>query len=200
MKKEETLKPEKKDNMPELRIVDTTHDEGALPIEEEVNPDDVQEETPEEQEPAEEEGKKSSKRAKKTRKDNTKEDDKEKEPKSVLQQLRDFVNEDEDQPFHFDFKAFVGGDGLVRIFTRNWLFITLVVVFTCCYVTSRYLMDGEKIENNALADTLIDRRYKALTAESVLKQHTLSSHVESSLRDSSIHTPTEQAFSLDVNE
>ena len=36
--------------------------------------------------------------------------------------------------------------------------------------------------------------------ESKLKERTLSSHIERALRDSTIHTPTEQAYSLKVKE
>lgn len=186
-KQEETTTPKNKGKMPELEIVNTVQDEGALPIDD----GKIVEEETETQEPNEEIETSQKKVSPKEQEEET--------PKSVLQQLRDFVNQDEDQPFHFDVKAFVGGDGLVRMFARNWVFITLIVFFTCCYVTSRYLMDGAKIENNALNDTLIDRRYKALTSESLLKQHTLSSHVEASLKDSTIHTPTEQSYSLDID-
>lgn len=120
------------------------------------------------------------------------------EEKSAIQQLKDFVNEDEDRLFKFNFniKALVGGDGLSRVIAKNWFFIIVVVVFTCCYVTTRYMMQGAMLENDALTDTLIDRRYKALTLSSELLEHTLSSQIENSLQDSTIHMPSEQAFSL----
>lgn len=126
------------------------------------------------------------------------EDQAEEEQKSAIQQLKDFVNEDEEHAFrfNFNFKALVGGDGLSRVLARNWFFILVVVFFTCCYVTTRYMMQGAMLEHDALTDTLIDRRYKALTLSSELLEHTLSSQIESSLADSTIHVPSEQAFSL----
>lgn len=118
--------------------------------------------------------------------------------RSAIQQLKDFVNEDEEHAFklNFNFKALVGGDGLSRVLAKNWFFILVVVFFTCCYVTTRYMMQGAMLEHEALTDTLIDRRYKALTLSSELLEHTLSSQIESSLQDSTIHVPSDQAFSL----
>lgn len=124
--------------------------------------------------------------------------DTESSTKSAIQQLKDFVDEDEERPFRFNvsIKALVGGDGLSRLIANNWCFILVTVFFTCCYVTSRYMMEKAVLENNALTDTLLDRRYKALTLNSELLEHTLSSHIESNLNDSTIHTPTDQAFPL----
>lgn len=129
------------------------------------------------------------------------EDEEVAEQKSAIQQLKDFVNEDEDQPFRFNlnFKALIGGDGLSRLVANNWFFILVVVSFTCCYVTSRYMMESAVLENNTLTDTLLDRRYKALTLNSELLEQTLSSHIERHLTDSTIHTPTDQAFPLKTN-
>lgn len=120
------------------------------------------------------------------------------EQKSAIQQLKDFVDADEEHSFkfNFNFKALVGGDGLSRVIAKNWFFICVIVFFTCCYVTTRYMMQSAMLENDALTDTLIDRRYKALTLSSELLEHTLSSQIENSLQDSTIHTPSDQAFSL----
>lgn len=115
------------------------------------------------------------------------------------EQLREYANSDEDEPMTFNFRAMLGGEGLPRFFRRNWLFITVIVFFTCCYVTSRYMMQTAVLENRSLTDTLLDRRYKALTINSDLLERTLSSHIEENLKDSTIHTPTEQAFPLKTN-
>lgn len=115
------------------------------------------------------------------------------------EQLREYANSDEDEPMTFNFRAMLGGEGLPRFFRRNWLFITIIVFFTCCYVTSRYMMQTAVLENRSLTDTLLDRRYKALTINSELLERTLSSHIEENLQDSTIHTPTEQAFPLKAN-
>lgn len=122
------------------------------------------------------------------------------ETKSLVEQIKDFVNRDEEEPINLNFnlnvKALIGGEGLPRFFRRNWAFITVIVFFTCCYVTSRYMMESAVLENNTLTDTLLDRRYKALTLNSELLERTLSSHIEEHLADSTIHTPTEQAYFL----
>lgn len=112
------------------------------------------------------------------------------------EQLKAYADSDDDEPMSFNFRAMLGGEGLPRFFRRNWLFITIIVFFTCCYVTSRYMMQSAVLENRSLTDTLLDRRYKALTLNSELLERTLSSHIEEHLQDSTIHTPTEQAFPL----
>lgn len=115
--------------------------------------------------------------------------------KSILQQLREFVGE-EDQPLHLNIQGILRADGLGHLLARNWLFIVVIVFFTCLYVTSRYMMESAVLENNALTDTLLDRRYKALTVSSQLMEGTLSSHIEDQLQDSTIHMATDQAFTL----
>lgn len=112
------------------------------------------------------------------------------------EQMKAYADSDDDAPMSFNFRAMLGGEGLPRFFRRNWLFISIIVFFTCCYVTSRYMMQTAVLENRALTDTLLDRRYKALTINSELLERTLSSHIEEHLKDSTIHTPTEQAFPL----
>lgn len=112
------------------------------------------------------------------------------------EQMKAYADSDDDAPMSFNFRAMLGGEGLPRFFRRNWVFISIIVFFTCCYVTSRYMMQTAVLENRALTDTLLDRRYKALTINSELLERTLSSHIEEHLKDSTIHTPTEQAFPL----
>lgn len=121
-------------------------------------------------------------------------------PKGLWAQLKEYTNSDDDITVSLDFRALLGGEPLPRLFRRNWLFILVIVLFTCCYVSTRYMMNNAVLENRALADTLLDRRYKALTINSELLERTLSSHIEDHLRDSTIHTPTEQAFPLKADE
>lgn len=121
-------------------------------------------------------------------------------PKTFFDQIHDFINEDEDQPININVRGLLGGDGLPNFFRRNWLFISIIVIFTCCYVTCRYMMQSAVLEHDKLSEQLIDRRYKNLTLDCELLERTLSSHVEKSLKDSTIHTPTEQAFPLPVEE
>lgn len=120
--------------------------------------------------------------------------------KGFFEQINDFVNEDEDQPININIRGLLGGDGLPNFFRRNWVFISIIVFFTCCYVTCRYMMQSAVLEHDKLTKQLVDRKYKNLTLDCELLEHTLGSHVEKSLRDSTIHTPTEQSFVLKAEE
>lgn len=120
--------------------------------------------------------------------------------KGFFEQINDFVNEDEDQPININIRGLLGGDGLPNFFRRNWVFISVIVFFTCCYVTCRYMMQSAVLEHDKLTKQLVDRKYKNLTLDCELLEHTLGSHVEKSLRDSTIHTPTEQSFVLKTEE
>lgn len=123
------------------------------------------------------------------------------ESTSLVKQLRDFVNEDEAQPFRWYpfFKSIIGGDGLSHFFVRNWLFITVLVFFSCCYVTSRYMMQNATLERNTLSRTLADRKYKALTASSEYLEKTRSHYIESNLKDTTIRSSTDMPFSLKID-
>lgn len=120
---------------------------------------------------------------------------------SLSQQLRDFVDEDELKPFKLGplFKALIGGDGLNSIIARNWLFITVLVFFSCCYVTSRYMMQNATLERNTLTRTLADRKYKALTASSEYLEKTRSHYIESNLKDTTIHSSTDMPYALKID-
>lgn len=121
-------------------------------------------------------------------------------PKSFFSQIHDFINDEEERPININIRALLGGDGLPNIFRRNWVFISIIVFFTCCYVTCRYMMQSAVLEHDKLTDILIDRRYKNLTLDCELLEHTLSSHIEKSLKDSTIHVPTEQSFLLKTED
>lgn len=122
--------------------------------------------------------------------------DEHKQPKTFLDVMHDFINTDEDQPLNINFRGLVGGEGLPGFFRKNWVFISVIVLFTCAYVTCRYMMQSAVIEHDKLTEQLIDRRYKNLTLDCELLERTLSSQVEKELKDSTIHTPTEQSFTL----
>lgn len=123
-----------------------------------------------------------------------------KEPpkKSFRQRLDEYVNADEDIPLRLSLKALVGGDNLLVIVSRNKMLICVIVLFACVNVTLRYMMDNARMENDKYNRQLIDRQYKALSVESKLKGMMLSTHIEGILRDSTIHIPTEQSYSLKV--
>lgn len=122
--------------------------------------------------------------------------DEQKQPKTFLDVMHDFINTDEDQPLNINFRGLVGGEGLPGFFRKNWVFISVIVFFVCAYVTCRYMMQSAVIEHDKLTEQLIDRRYKNLTLDCELLERTLSSQVEKELKDSTIHTPTEQSFTL----
>ena len=54
------------------------------------------------------------------------------------------------------------------------------------------------IENDKLNRELLDRRYKALTRSSELRERTLGSKIENQLQDSTIQTSTDAPFELPV--
>ena len=118
--------------------------------------------------------------------------------KSFMQILQDYVNTDEDIPLHFSVQAVFGGDSLLGIVARNIMLIFVIVFFSCVNISLRYMMDNARMENDKLNKQLVGRQYKALSVQSRLKEMTLSTHIEQSLRDTTIHIPTEQAFPLKV--
>lgn len=124
------------------------------------------------------------------------------EQESLSQKLRDFVDDEEPKPFKIGplFKALIGGDGLSRIIGNNKLFISVIVFFSCCYVSSRYMMQNAVLERNALTRTLADRKYKALTASSEYLEKTRSHYIESNLKDTTIHSSTDLPFALKIEQ
>lgn len=137
------------------------------------------------------------KKKKKKKKKHNNEQDK---PKGFLDQLQELINDDEDQPVSINIHGLIGGEGLPSFFKRNWLFISIIVLFTCFYVTCRYMMQSAVLEYDKLTEQLIDRRYKNLTLDCDLLEHTLSSRVEKSLKDSTIHSPIDQSYTLKTTE
>lgn len=51
-----------------------------------------------------------------------------------------------------------------------------------------------------LTDTLLDRRYKALTRSSQLKEKTRRSYIEDALTDTTLQTPNTPSFNLKVDD
>lgn len=120
---------------------------------------------------------------------------------SLSERLRQYVDDDDAQPFEFkvSLKAIVGGDGLSKVVARNWLLITVTVFFTCCYVTSRYMMQGAILERNSLNRQLEDRKIKALTVTSEYLEKTRKDFIESNLADSTLQQSVDVPYSLPVN-
>lgn len=136
------------------------------------------------------------KKKKKKKKHNAEQD----KPKGFLDQLQELINDDEGQSVSINVHGLIGGEGLPGFFKRNWLFISIIVLFTCFYVTCRYMMQSAVLEYDKLTEQLIDRRYKNLTLDCDLLEHTLSSRVEKSLKDSTIHSPIDQSYTLKTTE
>ena len=76
----------------------------------------------------------------------------------------------------------------------------MIVVMIIFYTSNRYACQQEILETKALNDTLLDRRYKALTRAAQLKQSTRRSYIEEILEDSTIQTAVIPSFNLKVDE
>jgi len=96
------------------------------------------------------------------------------------------AEEDEDRP-GVSLRTILGGDILQgKWFRRNFWFICMVALMCIFYVSNRYSCQQAIIETDRLMDTLADRRYKALTAESQVKEYSRRSKVEASLQDTTL--------------
>lgn len=127
---------------------------------------------------------------------------------SIIQAVRHFTKEegeDEDEEeggrSKTTFADILGGEILVRgWFQRNILYFMMVVGMLFVYISNRYSCQQAMIEQNVLADTLLDRRYKALTRSAQLKEKTRRSYIETSLEDSTLQTSTIPSFNLKVKD
>lgn len=123
---------------------------------------------------------------------------------SALQALRDLTSE-EDEPSSshkpLTLGSLLGGDILGGgWFRRNFGYIVMLVFMAMIYVSSRYTYQQRMLENKMLTDTLLDRRYKALTRSSELKEKTRRSFIEESLADTTIQTAKTPSYHLKVEE
>lgn len=144
-------------------------------------------------------GKKSKKAAK------TAPDDSAEQPRSTLQMLRDFTADEDGEPIVGTHKMtlsnILGGELLAGgWFRRQFWYIIMVVVMLIAYVSNRYYYQQEMIEQRKLTDTLLDRRYKALTISSQLKERTRRSQIEESLADTTLQTPVTPSFTLKAQD
>ena len=93
--------------------------------------------------------------------------------KDSLQALKELTSEEDDSVTE-DHKSvtlgtLLGGDILAgKWFRRNFFFLVMIVVMLVLYVGNRYRCQQEFIETRNLTDTLIDRKYKALTRSAIL--------------------------------
>lgn len=130
----------------------------------------------------------------------------EQEKKKALKALRE-LTADEDNPVGVEeghtkitLSSILGGDMLGgRWFRRQFWFIVMVVGMIIVYVSNRYSCQQEMIQTKMLSDTLLDRRYKALTRSSQLKEKTRRSYIEDALTDTTLQTPNTPSFNLRVD-
>ena len=98
-------------------------------------------------------------------------------------------------------RSILGGDILLgEWFQKQLWYLLMVVVMIIFYTSNRYACQQEALETKALNDTLLDRRYKALTRAAQLKQSTRRSYIEETLKDSTIQTSIIAPFTINVDE
>ena len=128
-----------------------------------------------------------------------------KDTESMLKAIRNSTA-DEDTPQQsahskITLASILGGDILGgKWFRRQFWYIVMVVVFVIIYVSNRYSCQQEMIQTKMLTDTLLDRRYKALTRSSQLKERMRRSVIEGSLADTSLQTANTPLFKVQVDE
>lgn len=126
------------------------------------------------------------------------------EAPNMLQALKDITSEEESDPestTHISLSSILGGDILGgRWFRRNFFYILMVVAMIIVYVSNRYACQQEMITTKTLSDTLLDRRYKALTRSSQLKEKMRRSNIEENLADSTIQMSDTPSFNLKIDE
>ena len=93
----------------------------------------------------------------------------------------------------------LGGDILGgKWFRRHFWYMVMLVGMAIVYVSNRYSCQQEMLETKVLSDTLLDRRYKALTRSSQLKERTRRSRIEESLVDTTLRTSITPSYNLRV--
>lgn len=118
-----------------------------------------------------------------------------------LRNLRGLAVEEDETPVNLSWRTIIGGDILASGWLRRqfWMII-LITVFTIIYVGNRYSCQQEAIERSMLNDTLLDRKYKALTQSSELLEKTLRSNIEEELADSTIQTSITPLYGIKTDE
>lgn len=127
------------------------------------------------------------------------------EEESVIRAIRD-LTADEDTPratqhSKITLASILGGDILGgKWFRKQFWYIVMVVAMVIVYVSNRYSCQQEMIQTKMLTDTLLDRRYKALTRSSQLKEKMRRSVIENSLADTTLQTANTPLFRVQVDE
>lgn len=114
--------------------------------------------------------------------------------------LSDWVNADESVLSAQKMRRYFAGPVLVGIIKHNWKFLLLVVGMLVVYIALGYQIRDYIVENERLTRALNDRRYKALTRSSELRERTLGSNVVKELEDTTLRIPNQQSFMLPVKK
>ena len=124
--------------------------------------------------------------------------------RSTLRELRNFTSdESEDRPQGRpkSLGSLLGGD----IFAQPWFrhqipYFIMVLLMLFVYVNNRYTCQQKLNEQSMLNDTLLDRRYKALTRSSQLKECMRRGYIEKVLTDTTLQTSNTPSYNLKVEE
>ena len=76
----------------------------------------------------------------------------------------------------------------------------MVLLMLFVYVNNRYTCQQKLNEQSMLNDTLLDRRYKALTRSSQLKECMRRGYIEKVLTDTTLQTSNTPSYNLKVEE
>ena len=121
--------------------------------------------------------------------------------RETIKALKKFAAEDDEAPVNFTWRSVLGGEILAGGWLRKQFgMILLITICTIVYISNRYSCQQEMITAGDLVDTLLDRKYKALTCSSELLEKTLRSNVEEGLADSTIQTSTTPHYSIKAHE
>lgn len=121
--------------------------------------------------------------------------------RETIKALKKFAAEDDEAPVNFTWRSVLGGEILAGGWLRKQFgMIVLITVCTIVYISNRYSCQQEMITAGDLVDTLLDRKYKALTCSSELLEKTLRSNVEEGLADSTIQTSTTPHYNIKAHE
>ena len=107
---------------------------------------------------------------------------------------------DSDDESSLTWRSFVNGELLGGSWFKKYVFfIIFVIVLTILYVSNRYACQRELLEQTRLTETLTDRRYKALTASSLLKEQTRRSQLMDMLVDTTLEAPTTPIYKIQMD-
>lgn len=125
--------------------------------------------------------------------------------RAALKDLREFVNNEDGiksgQSRKITFAGILGGDILASPWFRKQIFyIIMLLAMAIVYISNRYSCQQKMIEQKMLTDTLLDRRYKALTRSAQLKERMRRSYIEEALDDSTLQTAVTPSYNLKVEE